>query len=146
MNLVPGVDVAFAMGYGLVGGAKKGATAGLGVGLGVFFHIALTALGVGALLVAYEGSLYLLRLFGAAYLIYLGLITWQRAPNTRGSFNISDPMSTTQAFLCGALVNLLNPKPIFLSWPFCRNLLTLNGDQLQYKYLCWGRFSPQLGL
>ena len=85
VNLVPGVDVAFAMGYGLVGGAKKGATAGLGVGLGVFFHIALTALGVGALLVAYEGSLYLLRLFGAAYLIYLGLITWQRAPNTRGS-------------------------------------------------------------
>ena len=65
LNLTPGADVAFATGAGLAGGARAGAVAGLGVGLGGLWHVVLAAVGVSALIAADPGALSGLKLAGA---------------------------------------------------------------------------------
>ncbi|MFD1809700.1 LysE family translocator [Gemmobacter lanyuensis] len=53
LNLTPGADVIFATASGMAGGPRAGAVAGIGVGLGGLWHVALAAAGVSALLAAY---------------------------------------------------------------------------------------------
>lgn len=115
LNLTPGADVAFATGAGLAGGPRAGAIAGLGVGLGGLWHVALAALGVSALIAAHPAALQALKLFGAVYLAWLAWQSW-----TVGRVASAAPRAFTpaQAVWRGFLVNALNPKVILFILAF----------------------------
>ena len=71
------------------------------MGLGVFFHIVLAALGVSAIVATFDGGLQTLRLIGAAYLLYLAIRSWVAAPITE-TYAIKAPVLTIgQAFYVG---------------------------------------------
>ena len=138
VKLAPGADVAFAMSCGLAGGTKKGAVAGLGVGLGVFFHIVLAALGVSAIVATFDGGLQTLRLIGAAYLLYLAIRSWVATPITE-TYAIKAPVLTIgQAFLRGALVNVLNPKPILFILAFLPQFIDPTAGPAAFQILYLG--------
>ena len=61
LNFAPGQDVFFATASGVQGGPRAGALAGLGVGIGVLFHVAMTTLGLGAVIAAQQASTSSLR-------------------------------------------------------------------------------------
>jgi threonine/homoserine/homoserine lactone efflux protein len=96
----------FATASGVAGGPRTGAIAGLGVGLGSVWHIALAAVGVSAVLAASPGAMLVLRWGGAAYLLYLAISAWTTGPASSVQ-GIANPAS---ALWRGFLTNALNPK------------------------------------
>jgi threonine/homoserine/homoserine lactone efflux protein len=71
--LTPGQDMLYVISRSLAQGRAAGVYSAIGVILGILVHTALAAFGVGAILAASEGLFLLLKLVGAAYLLYLGL-------------------------------------------------------------------------
>lgn len=109
LNLTPGQDVMFAMGSGIRGGPRIGLVAGIGVGLGAFWHVALLALGLSSLVAAHPGALTAIKYLGAGYLIYIAWKSWND-PGT--SADPASARSYWSALRRGTLTNILNPKPI----------------------------------
>jgi threonine/homoserine/homoserine lactone efflux protein len=115
LNLTPGQDVLFATASGLQGGPRAGVLAGLGVGLGAFWHVGLSVLGLSALIAAHAGALAAIKYAGAAYLLY---IAWQAWTDHGIPEPGSLPVTGWTAFRKGALTNVLNPKPILFMLAF----------------------------
>jgi threonine/homoserine/homoserine lactone efflux protein len=93
-------------------GLRAGIVAALGVGAGIFVHIAATALGLSAILAASAGAFTLIKLLGAAYLVYVG-ISLLRSSSTAfdgAAAKRLDPASLRSVFMQGFLTNVLNPK------------------------------------
>lgn len=109
LNLAPGQDVLFATACGIQGGPKAGALAGLGVGIGVLFHLALATIGLGAIAQSHPDAMQLVRYLGAAYLLWLAFQSWHERPSRR---QLRAPDSAIRIVAKGALSNILNPKPV----------------------------------
>jgi threonine/homoserine/homoserine lactone efflux protein len=111
LNITPGPDTLYIVGRSSTLGLRAGAVAALGIGAGVLVHICAAALGLSALLAASATAFAVVKIVGAAYLVYVG-ITLIR---TRRSDPSSPPAASraTRArgiFLQGFLTNVLNPK------------------------------------
>ena len=109
----PGPDTALIVRNTLTGGRPSGiATAG-GVTTGILIWVLAASAGVVALLRASEPLFQALKLAGAAYLVYLGLVSLLAAV-ARGSheqrLRSSAPLLSGRAFGQGLLSNLGNPK------------------------------------
>lgn len=111
----PGSGAILSMTHGLTHGVRRTSVtiAGLEVGLVVILFIA--GAGLGALLVASEHAFTAIKIIGALYLIYLGIVQW------RTPIQISQPAQGEavrasgggmRRFLAGLLTNLTNPKGI----------------------------------
>jgi threonine/homoserine/homoserine lactone efflux protein len=90
-------------------GRMAGVLSAAGVCTGILVHTAIVALGIGALLQASETLFLVLKLAGAAYLVYLGLrMLLQRSrPLIEQA---SARVSTASLFAQGVLSNVTNPK------------------------------------
>ena len=115
VNLTPGQDVFFATASGLQGGSKAGIMAGLGVGLGALWHVALSALGLSALIAAHPEALAAIKYAGAAYLLYIAWKSWRDTGDVSAG---KGARTGWAAFRRGALTNALNPKPILFMLAF----------------------------
>lgn len=114
LNLAPGSDVFFATASGIKGGPRAGAAAGLGTGLGSLIQVALAALGLGALALAYPNSLVGLRYAGAAYLAFLAWKCWTVPSDGAGRGSGSASAALRGAFW----VNIANPKTLLFNFAF----------------------------
>jgi threonine/homoserine/homoserine lactone efflux protein len=90
-------------------GARQAVLAGLGIALGCLGWATLVAAGLGALLLASRLAYDLLRLAGAAYLIWMAY-KLLRHPRRALLTDIPSARCGQGAFARGALTNLLNPK------------------------------------
>ncbi|MFP1643731.1 LysE family translocator [Pontitalea aquivivens] len=115
LNVAPGQDVFFATACGVQGGPRAGAMAGLGVGLGVVWHVTLAALGLSALIAAHPGALIAIKWAGAGYLVWLAWKSWRAGNGGAGARGIHDPL---RAIARGFLSNALNPKPVLFILAF----------------------------
>ncbi len=114
--VTPGQDTALTVRNAMVGGRATGVFTAAGVAAGQATWTIATAVGVGALLVAFEPAFLALKLAGAVYLVFLG-VQALRAALRRGSgesaFAVvaSRPrLSAPAALRQGVLSNLGNPK------------------------------------
>ncbi|WP_313135927.1 LysE family translocator [Paracoccus jeotgali] len=115
LNLAPGQDVMFASACGIRGGPRTGALAGLGVGLGVAFHLMLATVGLGAIAASHPGLLVAVRYLGAGYLLYLAWQAWHDTPTAPTA---RTPENSWRIVRRGALSNILNPKPVLFLLAF----------------------------
>lgn len=115
LNLAPGQDVMFASACGIKGGPRAGALAGLGVGLGVLFHLTLATIGLGTVARAHPELLTAVKYIGAGYLLFLAWQSWTSKPHapTAGT-----PEHAWRIVRRGALSNILNPKPVLFLLAF----------------------------
>jgi len=108
LNFTPGPDMLYVAARGASEGRRAGIASALGIGAGTFVHIAIVALGLAALLRAVPVAYMVVRIAGAAYLIYLGV----RALRSPSSLTIQHveaaPLSVV--FRQGVITNVLNPK------------------------------------
>src|SRR5215510_14822032 len=72
LNLTPGPDMLYVAARSASEGREAGIASAFGIAAGLLVHIALIALGLAALLAAVPIANTIIRLAGAAYLIYLG--------------------------------------------------------------------------
>ena len=110
----PGSGAVLAMSHGLAYGVRRATATVLGLQIGLAFILLVAGAGVGAVLVASAGAFMVVKLLGAAYLLWLGFKQW-RAPVTLddGGAQAGPPvMRLRQRVLTGALTNATNPKGI----------------------------------
>ena len=117
----PGPGAATSMSNGLRHGFTAALCAISGLQMALIIQLSIVAAGLGALLATSSTAFGLLKLFGAAYLIWLGIQKWRERPETgTGQTNEMNayletggtaPLART-LFIQGLLVNLSNPKAI----------------------------------
>ncbi|ANN18129.1 lysine transporter LysE [Amycolatopsis orientalis] len=111
--MAPGPDFLVVTRSAILGGRKAGIAAGLGIALGVFVWVVAIALGVAAILTASAIAFTVVKLIGAAYLIFLGVKAWlavRRGDYAELKDKVTPVVAPRAAFRHGLLTNLLNPK------------------------------------
>ncbi|MEV4055608.1 LysE family translocator [Amycolatopsis sp. NPDC049688] len=109
--VTPGPDMLFILGCGMRGGPKAGLLATAGVATSEAIHVAVAAAGLAALFAAVPVAFTVVRIVGAAYLIYLGI---QAIRNRKPLVE----RRSDRAYLSGLLTNLLNPKMVTFTIAF----------------------------
>lgn len=108
--LVPGPAVLLVMTRTAQSGRRAGIATGLGVATGDLVHTLAAAVGLSALLATSALAFTIVKLAGAAYLLYLG-IRALRAPATPDEARATLPLvSPARAFWQAVPAELLNPK------------------------------------
>jgi threonine/homoserine/homoserine lactone efflux protein len=105
----PGQDMMLVMSRSVAQGPAAGVVTAAGVSVGLVGHTVLAALGLGAILRASEWLFLLLKLLGAAYLVYLG-VQLLRTRKHELDVAAGAPRSLRRLFFDGALSNIANPK------------------------------------
>jgi threonine/homoserine/homoserine lactone efflux protein len=112
--MIPGPDQALITRNSLVGGAVGGLLTMLGGVLGLAVHASAAALGLSALLLSSPFAFTVLKIVGAAYLLWLSLQMLRSAARTRRSPDTSAEPATlargSSYLRRGFLSNALNPK------------------------------------
>lgn len=110
LNISPGPDLAFILGQTAKGGIKAGIYAMFGIWTGAFMHVILAALGLSAVLATSVIAFSMVKWFGAAYLVWLGIQAF-RSKGANISVNDSIPSKgLIEIFRQGIMVAILNPK------------------------------------
>lgn len=110
LNITPGPDSLLIMARSASQGFKAGAAAVLGICTGTCVHIAAAAIGLSALLATSAEAFLLIKLVGAAYLLYIGVQMLRTRASTGTSAQPPAPASFGTIFRQGLLTNVLNPK------------------------------------
>lgn len=114
LTMIPGLDTALVLRATLSHGRAHGFATALGVASGSLVWGAGAAAGVSALLVASRVGYDVVRLAGAAYLVYLGLrlllAAWRGEDDTGLASADAQPEGLRRSWLRGFATNLLNPK------------------------------------
>lgn len=104
----PGPGIFYVAARTLAGGRREGLASSFGTGLGGLVHVAAGAIGVSALVLASAEAFALLKIAGAAYLVWLGIKTIREA---RSAIDMrAEPTGARRAFREGIVVEALNPK------------------------------------
>ena len=112
LNLTPGQDTFYILGRSMAHGVRAGVASAFGIGAGSILHTIMAAVGLSALLAASATAFILVKLIGAAYLVYLGvrMITTRSAALAANLPRASNTASSFAAFRDGLVTNVLNPK------------------------------------
>ena len=76
LSLSPGPDMAFILGQVAKGGRRAGFAAMFGIWTGTMIHVAMAAIGLSAVLATSAVAFSLVKWIGAAYLIWLGTVSY----------------------------------------------------------------------
>ncbi|KHN58723.1 LysE family translocator [Aeromonas hydrophila] len=106
----PGPDFAMVSRNSLLLSRRSGVLTALGIGAGVCVHVTYTLLGVGLLIQQSLWLFSLIKLAGAAYLIFLGIKMLRAKPATAEVLAEQPALSSLGALRTGFLTNVLNPK------------------------------------
>lgn len=79
ITVAPGPDNLMVLSVGISRGRSAGIGFGLGCALGCFTHTLWATLGIGAVVLASESTFTTLKMAGAAYLVYIGIMAWRDA-------------------------------------------------------------------
>ena len=106
--VTPGPGVLYLSARTLAQGRRAGFASMFGIEAGEIVWLIAAATGVAALLSASLAALTVVRLAGAAYLIFLGIQRWRAA----GSVVVPERASLGRIFAQGLVTQLLNPKVV----------------------------------
>ena len=107
--VTPGQDMVLVMSRSIAQGAGAGVATAAGVSVGLVGHTLLATLGLGAILQASELLFTVLKLAGAAYLVWLG-VQLLRQDGATLALSAGKTQTLNRLFVAGALSNLSNPK------------------------------------
>lgn len=130
LTLAPGPDILYLLTKSLSDGAKSGIILACGLVSGLIFHTTLVVAGVAALIKSSTAALTLLKIFGAAYLLFLA---WNSFKSAREEKKISLSTSTArqtsaELYRRGVLMNVLNPKVLMFFLAFLPQFVDLNSE------------------
>ncbi|MFK7702239.1 LysE family transporter [Pseudomonas caspiana] len=113
ISLSPGAGAIASMSSGLRYGFWRGYWNALGLQIALAAQIAIVAAGLGAVLAASDMAFTLIKWFGVAYLVYLGIKQWRALPADLSEDSTIRPIGKPLALITrGFLVNISNPKAL----------------------------------
>lgn len=128
--VIPGPTIIFVVGQSLTHGPRASLPLSAGVLLGDTACILLSLVGLGTLLTLFSAAFTLVKLAGAAYLIYLGLSMIRQSRKGLSDQAPESGYSPKSLFRDVFLVNALNPKGIIFFGAFMPQFVNPEGAVL----------------
>lgn len=134
LTLTPGLDTALVIRNSSRGGFSDGFLTSLGICLGLFVHATFSAVGISAILAQSAELFNAVKMVGAAYLIWLGVMTLKSLLNgTSSGLNAnvvvgSTPLDAKRSLREGFLSNVLNPKTAVFYLAFLPQFINPEGS------------------
>jgi len=139
LSMSPGVDTLLVIRNTARGGWRDGVLTSLAICSGLFVHATVSALGISLILLESACAFGLLKLAGAAYLVWLG-VNGLRAARRGQGLPLAGVATSRQAVSLwrpvreGLLSNVLNPKTVVFYMAFLPQFIAL-GDPALAKSL-----------
>jgi len=108
--IIPGPAVLYIITRSLAGGRRAGLVSVAGIHMGSLVHIGAAIAGLSALLATSAVAFGTVKWAGAAFLIYLGVRTFQSRSEAAEDQATIEPAPLRAVFRQGFVVNALNPK------------------------------------
>jgi threonine/homoserine/homoserine lactone efflux protein len=128
----PGADTMLMFGRALGGGARSAVPVAIGITAGKLVLLALAAAGVTAAAAALGPMFVVVKVVGAAYLVWLGLRLWRRRPEPVAQSAPVDSPSFGRGAAVGAGLALSNPQAILFYVAILPGVVTEELHALQY--------------
>lgn len=147
--LVPGADMVLILQTGTLQGRAQALAVAIGLALARAAHVFLAAIGLAALLRTAPWAFEIVRVVGAAYLIWLGVgIVRTRSLSSRGVVMSvrDDRRSGSASVRRGFLTNLLNPKALLFCSVLLPQFIRLEQGSVPGQFLLFGAILVGVGL
>ena len=136
----PGPDMSLWLSRTVVSGRKAGWAAMAGTNLGCVVHTLLAAFGVSALIAASPAAFTVLKVVGAAYLLWLAVDAIRKGSSLNVKRDGIKPASALRVFLLGVTVNLTNPKVVLFFITFLPQFVSASDPHVTSKLLFFGLY------
>ncbi|MGJ5641247.1 LysE family translocator [Formosa sp. S-31] len=110
LAIAPGPDNIYVLLQSITHGKKFGLATVAGLITGCLVHTSLVAFGISAIIRQSDVLFFIIKLFGAAYLLYLAYKVYCGAAEVNLSVNAIPQKTVKQLFRQGFIMNVLNPK------------------------------------
>ena len=139
LNVMPGPDSLLIMTRSATQGWRAGSAAALGIVTGTFVHIFAAALGLSAILATSAAAFTVVKLLGAAYILYLavGMLLSKRSDGVEQQLVIA-PLPLRRIYGQGILTNVLNPKVALFFLAFVPQFIDANAPHKALAFLILG--------
>ena len=128
--VIPGPSVVYTIGRALVLGRRAAVLSVLGNAIGVGFQIIAVALGLGALIARSAELFFLVKVFGALFLVYLGLSAIRHRKAALDATIIENPPKTKKIILESMVVGITNAKTIVFFLAAFPQFVTAGGSPI----------------
>lgn len=140
LAITPGPDMTLFVGRALSEGRASAIACVAGTSTGIVVHTVLVAIGVSALVVASPTAFLVLKVGGAAYLLWLAL----QAVISGSTFRLTGERAERRGLVVnwrhGLTVNLLNPKVVLFFMTFLPQFVSADDPHITGKLLFLGLF------
>jgi threonine/homoserine/homoserine lactone efflux protein len=126
LAVVPGPAVLYIVAQSIHGGRRAGVVSSLGISTGGLFHVLAAVVGLSAVLAASAEAFTVVKLLGAAYLIWLGIRTLLSSDDRIAGRGAEPTLSRT--YRRGVVVNILNPKTALFFLAFLPQFVDPDGS------------------
>jgi len=139
LNVTPGPDTAYIIGRSIQLGWRGGAAAAIGISCGCLVHVFGAAIGLSALLMTSAAAFAVLKLVGAAYLLFTGVQMLLSRPSPVTDITAQDSaLGLGRVFWQGALTNALNPKVALFFLAFLPQFVAADSPHKTAAFLALG--------
>ncbi len=136
--ITPGPDMSLFLSRTIVSGRRAGIASAVGANLGCVVHTLLVAFGVSALIAASATGFLVLKIVGAAYLLWLAVDAIRKS----SSLNVKDAervrVSALNSFMMGFTINMTNPKVVLFFITFLPQFVSASDPHVSTKLLFLG--------
>lgn len=131
LTIAPGVDTVMVTRNAMRGGIKDGVVTSAGICSGLFIHAAVSASGLSLILLGSAQLFQMVKLAGAAYLVWMGLQSLLAALKgggvTKASKSAAGRLDVKRSLREGFLSNVLNPKTAVFYMAFLPQFIDPSG-------------------
>ncbi|WP_046755795.1 LysE family translocator [Kordia jejudonensis] len=110
LAITPGPDNIYVLMQSIVNGRKYGIATVLGLMSGCIIHTSVVAFGASTILKENPTLFFIIKLFGASYLVYLAYKVYKSSGDIELGNDAIPKKSVWQLFKQGFIMNVLNPK------------------------------------
>ncbi len=148
LAVTPGPGIFYVAARTLAGGRGEGIASSFGTGIGGMVHVVAGAIGVSAIVLASAELFTVLKLAGAAYLVWIGARTILSArrdmAQAMAGGAAEPPIGSRRAFREGVLVEALNPKTAAFFLAFVPQFVDLTAGSVAVQFVVLGTVSVAL--
>jgi homoserine/homoserine lactone efflux protein len=138
LSLTPGPAVLLVISQGVRQGLRSSIAGAFGVLTGNAIYFALSAVGLGALLLASVWLFEVIRWIGIAYLVITGVrIIYNAGRRQEAEPEIDEGAQRPQAFAAGLLTQLVNPKAIVFFTALLPQFIS-TGENVAFQFVVLG--------
>lgn len=139
LNVTPGPDTAYIIGRSIQLGWRGGAAAAIGISCGCLVHVFGAAVGLSAVLMASAAAFAVIKLLGAAYLLFTGvqMLLSRSRPLAEVTAEAGET-SLRRVFWQGALTCALNPKVALFFLAFLPQFVAVESPHKTLAFLALG--------